>query len=177
MMSQGKSALILARLGGTPELPMPARSDILTAGAAAALDFGAFMAAWFGGDMPQPPWLVLLYTAAMGMFLAWRHHFPLSVYALTLLLHLAFPAVAMNYRAPLDPSLGATYLTMAHLYTPWVVLLVALTAVATDRPLPWSATAAVVGFGAWTGLTIMNGLRDVPNVFLVQAAIFFRPGL
>jgi signal transduction histidine kinase len=177
MMSQEKSALILARLGGTPELPMPARSDVLTAGAAAALDLGAFMAAWLSGDMPQPPWLVLLYTAAMGMFLAWRHHFPLSVYALTLLLHLAFPAVALNYQAPLDPALGATYLTMAQLYTPWVVLLVALTAVATDRPLPWSATAAVVGFGAWTGLTIMNGLRDVPNVFLVQAAIFFSAWL
>lgn len=170
MTSQEKSGLLPARLGQASQLPMPSRSDILTAATAAALDFGMFMIAWLSGDMPQPPWLVLLYTAAAGVVVAWRHHFPLSVYALALLIQLSFPFVALNWRTPLDPSLGTTYLMLADLYTPWLVVLVALVAVAADRPPVWSVTAAAGAFAAWTGIFLMHDVWDVPNLILVLAA-------
>lgn len=177
MTSQEKSGLAVAPAGTPPGLPTPSRNDVLTAAAAAALDFATFMIAWFSGDMPQPPWLVFLYTGAMGIFLVWRHYFPLSVYALTLVLQLLFPLIALNWHVPLDPALGATYLAMAQLYTPVAILLVALAAVASDRSLWWSVTSAVVGYAAWAGLIVLNRLWDVPNVFLVQAAVFFSTWL
>lgn len=177
MTSQEKSGPAVAPVETPPGLPMPSRNDVFTAAAAGAMDFAAFMIAWFSGDMPQPPWLVFLYTAAMAVFLVWRHYFPLSVYALTLVLQLAFPLIALNWHAPLDPALGVTYLAMAQLYTPVAILLVALAAVASDRSLGWSVASAVVGYAAWAGLIVLNRLWDVPNVFLVQAAVFFATWL
>lgn len=163
--------------GRTAVLPVPSRGDVLTAASAGTLDFGAFMVAWFSDDIPQPPLLVLAYTALMCVPVAWRHHYPLPVYAATLVLHLAFPVVTTGWRTPLDPSLGETYVTLAHMYTPVAVMLVALAAVASDCNMRWSVSAALAGVAGWIGLYVINGVLDVPNLALVMLAAFFATWL
>lgn len=163
--------------GRTAVLPLPSRGDIVTAVSAGVLDFGAFMVAWFSDDIPQPPLLVLVYTVLMCGPVAWRHHYPLPVYAVTLVLHFAFPFITKDWRTPLDPSLGETYVTLAHMYTPVAIMLVALAAVASDCPLRWSVPAALAGVAGWIAIYIINGVLDVPNLALVMLAAFFATWL
>jgi signal transduction histidine kinase len=137
------------------------------------LDIAAFMIAWLSGDLPQPPLFVCFYVAFGAVILAWRHLLPLQVYALMLLHQLACPFFAAgvmptNY----EISLGATYAAMAAAYTPWVCLIVALAAVASDKDPRWSVPAAFLGFLAWAANLIIRGIWDVPNIFLVLAAVF-----
>lgn len=156
----------------------PSRSDLVTAAAAMAIDIAAFTIAWLSGDLPHSPLIVCFYIAFGSIFLAWRHQFPVQVFALMLLHQLVFVVFAIGITDnSYETSLGETYTAMAHTYAPWIGVIVALAAVASDTDARWSITAAFVGFVSWAVTIVLHGIGTVPNIFLVLAGVFISSWL
>lgn len=151
----------------------PSRSDFVVAAAAMAIDIAVFMLGWLSGGLPHSPPVVCLYIAVGSVFLVWRHQFPVQVFALLLLHQLAFVVFALgiteNSHWTLFSEIYAA--VAAQVYAPWMGVIVALTAVASDMDARWSIMAAVVGFVSWAAIIIVHGIGIAPN-FVILAFVF-----
>ena len=118
-------------------LTAPTRSDILTTTAAITVDLGGMWVYWVGAFLPQDPLAVSLYFLIGLPLLAWRHVAPLAVFALVWAHELlAIPIFA--------PEIFAPGVQAIDVFVPAPVsgVLVAIAALASDKPLRMSIPAA-----------------------------------
>ncbi|MDO5865184.1 MULTISPECIES: sensor histidine kinase [Paenarthrobacter] len=119
-------------------LMAPTRSDILTTAAAIGFDLVGMWLNWAGSFMPQEPLAVGLYFLIGLPLLAWRHMAPLMVFAFVWVHQLlAVPIFAPEIFAA---GIQATDVSVP---APMSGVLVAIAALASDKPLRISIPAAI----------------------------------
>lgn len=119
-------------------LAAPTKSDILTTAAATGFDLVAMWLNWAGGFLPHDPLAVGLYILIGLPLLAWRHTAPLAVFALVWAHQLlAVPIFAPEIFAPGVQAIDV------NVPAPVSGVLVAIAALASDKPLRMSIPAAI----------------------------------
>lgn len=119
-------------------LTAPTKSDILTTAAATGFDLVGMWLNWAGSFMPHDPLAVGLYILIGLPLLAWRHMAPLVVFVLVWAHQLlAVPIFAPEIFAPGVQAIDV------NVPAPVSGVLVAIAALASDKPLRMSIPAAI----------------------------------
>lgn len=134
----------------------PTAGDFWIAAVATVTEVAGFLLNGYGGD-PRGP-LMILYIVLGYSILPWRHRAPLSVFAI-LVVHQSLVFI-YSIQTGFAPD-----------YAPWVGVLIALAAVASDRHPAYSISAAAIPYIAWFVILGMSQVPDAQSSMLFAAAL------